>query len=230
MEQNAKIVINFCARCGKPLNEKELKQEKQEKIKSIKKPKYGLVIGIVCFVVVAVIAIAVIDLSLGKATTDVASNDNEDTDENEAAEIDNVSTEADATNTCLERIHISKISATSELNAQSKDGSTNIPENMVDVDINTAWLDGTDGVGIGESISIEFDEEKDVSEIDIYPRFLKTKYRYLINGQPTKMSIEWENGQEEIRTKFLKFTIIDAVSGTKYSDTAISEIMVYEKK
>ena len=114
-------------------------------------------------------------------------------------------------------------------------------------------------MGIGETIIIEFDKAKSVSEIDIYPGFLKTKNRYLLNGQPTKVLVEWDDGQKElildriavdesddifdndevpisklhlendIQTQYLKLTILDAVAGSKYKDVAVSEVKVYGK-
>lgn len=156
-----------------------------------------------------------------------------------------------------ERIAIKNIVASSELNVKAKDGSTYHAQNMIDGNPETAWIEGVDGLGIGEYIYIEFDGVKSVSEIDIYPGFLKTKNRYLVNGQPTRLLIEWEGGQSEIgldrvdvstddepfeldempiaklnldeavQTSYLKFTIIDAVGGSKYEDVAITDVSVY---
>ena len=143
------------------------------------------------------------------------------------------------------------------MNVKAKDGSTYHAQNMIDGNPETAWIEGVDGLGIGEYIYIEFDGVKSVSEIDIYPGFLKTKNRYLVNGQPTRLLIEWEGGQSEIgldrvdvstddepfeldempiaklnldeavQTSYLKFTIIDAVGGSKYEDVAITDVSVY---
>ena len=128
---------------------------------------------------------------------------------------------------------------------------------MIDGNPETAWIEGADGLGIGESVYMEFDGVKNISNITIYPGFLKTKNRYFVNGQPTKLLVEWDGGQGEIelprvdvgtdeepfeldelpvaelnledsvQTSYIRLTITDAIAGSKYEDVAISDVAVY---
>lgn len=80
----------------------------------------------------------------------------------------------------------------------------------------------------------------------------------MINGQPTRVLVEWDGGQgpydisrqefpdvdepfnndelpctelkfdQGIQTQYLKLTILEATEGTKYKDIAISEIEVFQ--
>lgn len=164
----------------------------------------------------------------------------------------------DTNNEEKKRIEINKIIASSELNVKSKDGATYHVQNLIDGKMETAWVEGVDGTGIGETVYLEFDEIKKISEMDVYPGFLKTKYRYTVNGQPTKLLIEWDGGQTELflnridagmneepfetkelpveklnfekpaETSFIKLTILESVRGSKYEDIAISEIVIFE--
>lgn len=156
-----------------------------------------------------------------------------------------------------EEITVSNIIASSELNVKAKDGSTYHVQNMIDGNPETAWIEGADGLGIGESVYMEFDGVKNISNITIYPGFLKTKNRYFVNGQPTKLLVEWDGGQGEIelprvdvgtdeepfeldelpvaelnledsvQTSYIRLTITDAIAGSKYEDVAISDVAVY---
>lgn len=85
---------------------------------------------------------------------------------------------------------------------------------------------------------------------------MKTNYRYTINGKPTEVELEFADGMkkryetdvfdlglsdvpindprgtvitldEPVETDYISIKIFSAVEGTKYKDTAISEIEVY---
>jgi len=151
----------------------------------------------------------------------------------------------------------SRIYASSELDAVSKDKATYFAENVSDGKLETAWVEGADGLGIGESLTLLFPSEVEITYLDIYSGYMKTKYRYTINGKPTYIRIETcgemneselivlDPGDEDVafepdeidgtritfhepvKTDYLTITILDAVGGTKYEDVAISEIKVY---
>lgn len=156
------------------------------------------------------------------------------------------------------QIPVKNVRASSELVVHSKDGSTYSPYNVTDSNMVTAWVEGVDGCGEGESITLEFDDVYDLTRLVIYNGFLKTKYRYTINGKITSVLIDTDSGDlitadiktmnpgdlderfdpdelcpteivfdEPVSTNHLSITIREAVGGTKYEDTAISEIKVY---
>lgn len=165
---------------------------------------------------------------------------------------------ADVSDSGENKLRIASIAASSELIAKSVDGATYYVQNAIDGDITTAWLEGVDGVGEGERISLLLDGKHDISKIVIYEGFMKSKYRYSINGRPTKISLEFDNGKtvtadikitdpgtsdepfadpsgtvisfdEPISSESVNITVLSAIAGTKYQDTAISEIEIYGK-
>lgn len=122
------------------------------------------------------------------------------------------------------------------------------PENLTDKDISKNWVEGTEGLGIGESFTIKND-------------ILPARKFYIINGFfcPDKTSLFYSNGRvrkllmeclssngvickkeeiiledtgklQEIDTKgkydFITFTIMEVYPGMQYQDTAISSIFV----
>ncbi len=156
------------------------------------------------------------------------------------------------------KVPVSSIDSSSYLKVKSKDNSTYAPENTLDGNMRTAWVEGVSGDGVNESITYRFDDEYDISKIVVYNGFLKTKYRYTINGKPTKVQIIFENGEaiekelevihpgeadvefstdeltptvitldSPIRTNRVTIKIRGVETGTKYEDTAISEVEIY---
>ncbi len=156
------------------------------------------------------------------------------------------------------RVPIVFVDSSSFLNVKSKDNSTYEPANTLDGNVSTAWIEGVDGDGINESITYRFEEEYDVSKVVIYNGFLKSKYRYTINGKPTKIQMVFGNGEvieEELNvihpgeedvefaedelnptvitfevpipSDSLSIVIQDVETGTKYEDTAISDVEIY---
>ncbi len=154
------------------------------------------------------------------------------------------------------KLPVHAVSATSELRATSKDGATYYARNVNDGDYSTAWVEGVPGAGEGQMISIELDGVHDISKVVIYAGYTKTPYRYTINGKPTRVGLDFQDGtklesdvelyapgngdepitnppatvikpDEPVRSQYVNITIMSAVGGTKYEDTAISEIEVY---
>lgn len=122
-------------------------------------------------------------------------------------------------------------------------------DNLSDLDLRTAWVEGTDGYGIGESITynIEMLDAPDIvlKEIVIVNGYVKNqsawinnsrvkKMRLIVNGKPKailKLSdvanyqifdIEkYVTGSKKLN---LKLKILEVTKGDKYADTAITEI------
>ncbi len=156
------------------------------------------------------------------------------------------------------RLYVSREEASSCLNVKSKDGATYGAEHLTDGDYHTAWVEGSDDDGEGEYVILHLNGTCKVSKIVVYNGFLKSKYRYSINGKVLKMKFEFSDGSslikdlnvmypgesevefsvselnpttveldEPVETEYVKCTIIDAEQGTKYRDTAISDIEIY---
>lgn len=134
----------------------------------------------------------------------------------------------------------SKVSASSSL----KDYE---PELTIDGKLDTAWLEGVRGNGIGEWLMYSAESEQTVSSITIYNGYLKNDKVYANNGRIKKFSIEFSDGEiitEDIPkakyseaekgytitfdspkvTSSIRLTILDAYQGAYYTDTGISGI------
>ena len=118
------------------------------------------------------------------------------------------------------------------------------PANMFDGRLDTAWVEGVDGVGAGERITLMFDSERFVSGISFLNGYHKSNDLFQKNGRITAIDVATSSGEqltaevaddpgEQVRTfdrparlKWITISIASAVAGTKYTDTAISEMRV----
>jgi len=118
------------------------------------------------------------------------------------------------------------------------------PANMFDGRLDTAWVEGVDGVGLGEQLTIAFDEERLVSGISLLNGYHKSNDLFAKNGRITEIYLDTSDGQQldaqiaddageqvlsfdrPVRLKWISIQIANAVAGTKYTDTAISEMRV----
>ena len=122
---------------------------------------------------------------------------------------------------------------------------THSADRLIDGDISTAWVEGMSGQGIRESVSIQFDDEYLINGIKINAGYQKNDELYNKNSRPAKIGIAFSDGtyevhelddvnsvqdivfQKPIYSKSISLIIEDVYSGTKYEDTAISEISIY---
>jgi len=117
------------------------------------------------------------------------------------------------------------------------------PGNLVDHNPATAWVEGVPGDGIGQWVSLTFDYPMKFSRIFIHSGYCKSKDLLLKNNAPRTIRIITEAGehtvnlertieQQTIRlpspvaSRWIKFEIKSVYPGSKYRDTAISEIVV----
>lgn len=147
-------------------------------------------------------------------------------------------------NPVYQNIMWDKITASSQL--KSAEGAYK-PELVQDFKNETAWVEGSEGDGIGEWIKLESNYLNFVSRIKILNGYRKSEYLYNVNNVPTKVKIEFSDGttlyreledyfeaqniinlDKEILTSYIKITILKVSKGSKYSDTCISEIKVGE--
>ena len=94
-------------------------------------------------------------------------------------------------------LRIKSVVASSTLEAKSVDGMTYVAENLYDDNYSTPWVEGVDGVGIGEKITIKLDGVHEINSLIIYNGILKSKRRCMINGQTTKIEIDWGDGNKQ---------------------------------
>lgn len=117
-----------------------------------------------------------------------------------------------------------------------------VPDLIMDGDTTTAWVEGVDGNGEGESITFTFGDLYAVSDIKIWNGYQKSEDLYYKNARPAELELEFLDGSterislqdtssgfqefalERHVTSYVKVKIISTYEGSKYEDTVISEI------
>lgn len=139
------------------------------------------------------------------------------------------------------------ISASSVLDMQASHSYE--VENISDGDISTAWVEGVEGDGIGETIVFDFEGKETISGVEIYSGYHSEVENYENNGKVTDFLLHFSDGttvkcnledtlhqyiefgtpiiftfDQEIEADSVTLEIVGVESGLKYQDTCISEI------
>lgn len=77
------------------------------------------------------------------------------------------------------------------------------PENAIDNDLATAWVEGVDGEGQGEWLSVTFDNEEPIEALRIRNGYQKSEEAYNTNNRVKTALVEFEDGSVE------RFTLKD---------------------
>lgn len=119
------------------------------------------------------------------------------------------------------------------------------PERTVDGSLSTAWVEGIDGSGVGESISFTFDRTYLVSGMRINAGYQKSEELYWMNARPASLTVTFSDGTQQtvllrdvnarqditfdapVETQSIRLTIASLYEGTTYADTVISEVSFY---
>jgi hypothetical protein len=149
----------------------------------------------------------------------------------------------DRAETCLDgptSSNLELVCVSSVLKAQS--GNSYGLENLFDTQTQTAWVEGVKGHGIGEYIAFEFSEPETLSEIELVNGYAKSDKIFAANGRIKELQLTFSNGDiasvylddtsdpqiiEMTGTKranWLRLEITDVYEGSRWADTAISEL------
>ena len=134
---------------------------------------------------------------------------------------------------------VKDVSASSYL---SEKNIKHVPDRIMDGDTTTAWVEGVDGNGEGESITFTFGDLYVVSDIKIWNGYQKSEDLYYKNARTSELELEFSDGSterislqdmasgfqefalERHVTSYVKVKIVSTYDGSKYEDTVISEI------
>ena len=123
-------------------------------------------------------------------------------------------------------------------------GNSYDPINLFDASTGTAWVEGRQGNGVGEWITVEFDSMRLVRSILVQNGYQKNNDIFQKNNRVRQLRVLFSGGQSEVyilqdrisadlltlhkpvQAYWLKFVIDDVWAGNKYTDTAISKLMV----
>lgn len=134
---------------------------------------------------------------------------------------------------------VKDVSASSYL---SEKNIKHVPDRIMDGDTTTAWVEGVEGNGEGESITFTFGDLYVVSDIKIWNGYQKSEDLYYKNARTSELELEFSDGSterislqdmasgfqefalERHITSYVKVKIVSTYDGSKYEDTVISEI------
>ncbi|BBF45214.1 hypothetical protein lbkm_3976 [Lachnospiraceae bacterium KM106-2] len=123
--------------------------------------------------------------------------------------------------------------------------------NLLDNDKNSAWVEGSNGDGTGESLTISLSEEEEIRGIAIANGYQKSEELYGKNNSLASIEIEFSNGEKNeyslgedsyqgdetscydiiyfdksVKTKDITLKIQSVIKGSLFNDACISEIRV----
>jgi hypothetical protein len=126
----------------------------------------------------------------------------------------------------------------------SQFGNSYGPENLFKSGNGAAWVEGRGGHGIGEWITLEFDELRVVKTIELHTGYQKNADIFAKNGRVRQLRMLFSDGEtttltppdrldafsykleRPVRTYWIKFTIEGVYPGKLYEDTAVSKLLV----
>lgn len=116
--------------------------------------------------------------------------------------------------------------------------------NLFDASTGTAWVEGASGNGIGEWITIEFETLRRVKSIHVQNGYQKSVDIFAKNNRVRQLRVLFSGGESRtfilndelpaqllalrppVATYWLQFIIDDVWAGNKYTDTAITKLLV----
>jgi hypothetical protein len=136
----------------------------------------------------------------------------------------------------------SNISVSSMLVEKSRPADAYAADKMIDGKKETAWNEGAIGSGIGEWVRFGFDKPKRIKAIKIIGGYAKTAKIYNANNRVKTLKLHFSDGKtqtvaledkmdyqtvavdRDTPTDYIKLEIRDVYKGSRYDDTAISEL------
>jgi|GEM_PF-3269261 len=133
------------------------------------------------------------------------------------------------------------IEATSYLADDAADCS---PASAIDGDYTTAWVEGVDGPGIGESLTLSFGVSTKLWDIALLPGYFASLELWVANNRVKKVQITLSDGTsvteefEDVKqglyvlfsdthqVEWIRLTIPEVYPGNHWDDTAISEVAI----
>lgn len=261
----------FCKYCGAPvekLDEQVNGEKLDESLQKQTKKKIKWPVLILVLILIIAIALAIV-LVMNKRQSNATGNqtgdqddwkvvedeesqtteketaseivtENSSTEETQEKQKENISNEQEKDKAPEVRMRdVEDVTASSYL---SEKNIKHVPDLIMDGDTTTAWVEGGDGNGEGESITFTFGDLYAVSDIKIWNGYQKSEDLYYKNARPAELELEFSDGSterislqdtssgfqefalERHVTSYVKVKIISTYEGSKYEDTVISEI------
>ncbi|MCX7020837.1 MAG: discoidin domain-containing protein, partial [bacterium] len=118
------------------------------------------------------------------------------------------------------------------------------PARVIDGEIGTAWVEGVESNGVGESLTLELGVPTEVRNVAVLPGYCASPEVWRANGRPSRVRLEFSDGTavekaledapfaqviylDEARTvSWLRLTLLDVYPGERWADTAVSELTI----
>lgn len=121
-------------------------------------------------------------------------------------------------------------------------------QNLFNASTGTAWVEGRDGNGVGEWITVEFDAMRVVKSINVQNGYQKSNDIFRKNNRVRQLRAVFSQGETQtftlrdrlgsevltlptpVRAYWVKFIIEDVWAGNTYADTAITKLVVSSER
>lgn len=147
-----------------------------------------------------------------------------------------------ATDAFAKRVKVTNVTASSEYPADST-GSYEAKK-AADNKVATAWVEGEDRNGLGAWVQLELAGETEVAKVTFFAGMWYSVKYWNYSSRPTQVELEFSDGSTElvtipdemkslthtlkkpVKTTFVKVTLRNVQSGSTFSDTGISDIVI----
>ena len=126
-------------------------------------------------------------------------------------------------------------------------GNSYGPANLFNASTGTAWVEGRPGDGVGEWITVEFDSMRVVKSINVQNGYQKNNDIFQKNNRVRQLRAVFSQGETQtlilpdrfgaelltlkpVTAYWVKFIIDDVWAGNKYTDTAITKLLVNSER
>ena len=127
-------------------------------------------------------------------------------------------------------------------------GNSYDAQNLFNASTGTAWVEGREGNGVGEWITVEFDAMRVVKSINVQNGYQKNNDIFQKNNRVRQLRAVFSQGETQtfilrdrlgselltlpkpVRAYWVKFIIDDVWAGNKYTDTAITKLLVSSER
>ncbi len=132
--------------------------------------------------------------------------------------------------------------STSATSVLAEENIIHDPDKISDGLLSTSWVEGVSGYGIGESVTLYFDDIYNIDGCVINAGYQRSQYLYDKNARPSEILLTFSDGTSEtvllddifrsqhillsspVLTDSVTLTILSSYRGSAFEDTAIAEI------
>ena len=126
------------------------------------------------------------------------------------------------------------LSAEASSTLKPQEEKTYRASNLIDGNLNTCWVEGASGTGIGETITLYLGKKQTVYGLTILNGYLESKYLYGINGKVTQVSVSATDGTrikadlmvpefEEVKESFNTYEMCDLENWINFDEPVYTD-------